>query len=338
MKTTLTKDAIQMMNAMAAAMGQKHDAPGSPSGVIFSHGPQGNLAYPGVDPEVINAKVGALSLLSQLPTRPAVDTNPHYALLTGTTADTGSEMTDPCDNAPTAGLVKFCMHSSVFGRYTRATPELDVTRLGQVVDRADPMDLNLSGDPTFGPAGPFNTGRMSTMTPRDILRSETARKMWELALSMHALLSRQVWTGNPSNNSAGGGYQEWTGIQSLVTTGYLDAQTGQLCPAADSQVEDFQNHRVDATGTQIVAALHNMFYQRKDVADRAGLSPVRWVWAMRPQLFYELTQIWPCAYNTYRCLTLNTQTSLNIDAQRMTDMRDDMRRGKSCGWTASRCR
>jgi len=321
-----TVKAGAMIAEAVKRLSQKHDSPGSPSAVVFSHGPQGNLTFPGVDPTMFNAALGAPTLLSQLAPTPAMDTNPTYLTLTGVQAASGSEKDEACDNAPTAGLLKACMATSVFGRYERATPEIDLTRLGKVVDRADPMDLRLVGTPLSGPNSPFGPGA-SLDAPVDLLTNEISRKMWELAVAFHRLLSNQLWTGNPTNNSAGGGYRELTGLQALVATGYVDSETGVACAAVDSNVQNFNNVDVASAGTQIVAALTNLYYQAKDRATRMGLMPVRWVLGMKPQMFYELTSVWPCVYNTYRCLTAGNER-LNLDSQRMVEMRDAMREGK----------
>src|SRR3990170_847677 len=256
-------------------IGYRHDASGTPITVGYSHGPGGNLTFPGVDPVMFHTVMGAESLLGQLPTTPSLSTDPTFYTITGVQGDTGSEKEDVCDNAPTAGLLKACMAHSVFGRYERATPDLEVNRLGQRIDRADPMDLMLVGTPLAG-AGGFG-GLAETATPTDLFRNEVQRKFWERNVSFHRLLSRQLWSGNPVNNAGGGGYKELTGIQLLVRTGYVDAETGVVCPAVDSYVPDFNYANVSADCAGAVAAITDMYFQVKDRAIRTGVMPVRWV-------------------------------------------------------------
>src|SRR3990170_3346817 len=265
-------------------IGYRHDASGTPITVGYSHGPGGNLTFPGVDPVMFHTVMGAESLLGQLPTTPSLSTDPTFYTITGVQGDTGSEKEDVCDNAPTAGLLKACMAHSVFGRYERATPDLEVNRLGQRIDRADPMDLMLVGTPLAG-AGGFG-GLAETATPTDLFR-----------------------------------------IQVLVRTGYVDAETGVVCPAVDSYVPDFNYANVSADCAGAVAAITDMYFQVKDRAIRTGVMPVRWVFAMRHQLFYELTRCWPCSYLSYRCVTSNQATEF-IDASDATKMRDAMYQGR----------
>lgn len=306
-------------------MGYKHTATGTPITTGYSHGPGGVLTFPGVDPQVFHTAVGNIGILGSLPTKPSVFTNPTYETITGVQADASStEKNGVCDDAIVAGLMKGCIVTSVFGRYERSTPEMEINRLGQRIDRADPMDLALVGTP-FAGSSPF--GNLATnATPGDILTNEISRKFFERNLSLHRLLSRQIWRGNPANNKAGGGYKELTGLSTLVNTGYKDAQTGTSCPSIDSQVMDFNNARIDAAGngTQIVEAMAYLMNYLEALANDTGVAPVRWVIVMRDMLFFELTKVWPCSYLTTGCQVASGAT-LFVTADEQIRMRDDMR-------------
>lgn len=321
---------MDRQKAMRYGVGLKHDVSGSPISVGYSHGPGGLLTFPGVDPTVFNAIMGPKSILGQLPATPSLNTDPTYYTLTGVTDDTGSEKDAVCDNAPVAGLMQACLTHSVFGRYERATQQLELNRLGQRIDRADPLDLRLVGTPLASAMGPFGAGVFNSETPTDLLSQEVSRKFWERNVSMYRLLATQLWRGNPSNNSAGAGYKEMTSFSVLVNTGYQDAENNTACGAMDSYVQSFGYTRVDDSGSQIVAALTNMMHQLRFRADRQGLSPVRWVIAMRHSLFYQLTSIWPCSYLSFRCATSPGMASPMqgvIDAQDAVRFRDEMRAG-----------
>lgn len=310
------------------AQGLKHDVAGNPITVGYSHGPGGNLSYPGVDPAVFHTVVGNRGIIGSIPWTPSLYTNPLYAVITGVAGDTGSEKNLVCDDAPVAGLVSSCMLTSVFGRYERQTAQIELNRLGQRVDRADPMDLALVGSPIQS-TGIFSTGPADSALGGDVLRNETARKFWELGTSLHRLLSVQAWQGSPVNNTGGGGYKEMTGISVLVNTGHTDAQTGVACASVDSDVKDFNFLSAEDNGAALVNALTFMYYTRKDFAERTGVMPVRWVLAMRPEVFYTLSAIWPCAYLTYRCnLGDVTGAQVIIDAADQGRMRDEMRSGR----------
>lgn len=309
---------------------QKHDVTGVPSPYIYSHGPQGQLTWPGVDPGVFNVTMGGRSLLSQLPATPSVNTNPTYLTITGVQGDTGSEKNTVCADAPVAGLMKSCLTTSVFGRYERATQELEVNRLGARLDRADPLDLRLLNSP-LTTSLPFGNLGMEA-TPADVLTNEVSRKFWERNVSFHRLLTKQLWRGNPATgNTAGGGYKEMTGLDLLINTGYVDAENGQACAAMDSIVRNFNHGRLDLNATvqnNLIAQIVDIFYQLKSRADRAGVSPVRWAIAMKPQLFYEITKFWPCTYLTSNCLQAGTGTPLFTNSSDAIRFRDEMRSGE----------
>ena len=308
--------------------GFKHDASGTPISTGYSHGNGGNFRLPGVDPQLFHTIVGNRGILGQLPTVATTQTDPTYAIVTGVTADTGAEPDAVCDTAPVAGLMKNCVTSAPFGRYTRRTQEIELTRLGKVSDRSDPMDLRMVGTPIsqsglFLEAGPAGAGGSA---PGDLLANETRRKFWELGISIHRFISQQLWTGSTANNSGAGGYAEINGFERLVATGYNDVLTNNVCPAVDSQLLDMNYARIDASGTEIVDALSYLVRYAKNLAFRTGVDPVRWVLAMREELFYELTAVWPCAYLTYRC-EIAGNARLNIDGAEQLRMTQEMRQG-----------
>lgn len=309
-------------------IGYKHDASGTPIATGYSHGPGGNFTYPGVDPAVFHTLIGNIGIIGRLPTTPAVDTNPTYSILTGVQDVAGTEKNDVCDDARTAGLIKQCLQTSVFGRYELSTLEIELNRLGQVNDRADPMDLGLVGNP-INAGGIFASGRKDPRFPGNLLTNEVTRKFWELNVAFHRLLSQQLWTGNPVNNSAGGGYKELTGIQSLVRTGHVDAEDQTSCPSVDSDLKDFNFARLDANGDLMVEMLSYMIHTREDIAFRTGVSPVRFVLAMRPAVFWELTAIWACSYLTDRCVVQNASGErITVTGAESVAMRDSMRAGR----------
>lgn len=328
----------ELAKALAPAMerqknlqfGVKHDATGTPITTGYSHGPGGLLTFPGVDNTVFHTIMGNRSLLGQLPTMPSVYTNPTFLTLTGVGDDTGNEKEDVCDDAPVAGLLSGCLLTSVFGRYERATPEIELNRLGQRNDRSDPLDLQLVGSP-IASTGIFNTGAQGAQAPGDVLTNEVSRKFWERNISIWRLLSKQLWTGTPANNSGGGGYKEMTGLSLLVNTGHRDAETNAVCATMDSYVTSFGYQPIDGTTSDIIATFTNIYHQLYRRAELTGILPVRWVVVMRSQMFYELTSIWPCSYLSYRCAVSPGVTgpmSVNIDANDAIAMRDAMRAGQ----------
>lgn len=322
---------VQANKGIGVGYGQKHDASGTPTTSGYLHGPGGLLTMPGVDPDVFHLQVTGQTMLANLPTRSSVYTNPLFQTLVGVGADSGSEMNNVCDDAPEAGIMSGCKVWAPFGRYERATVELEINRLGQRNDRGDPLDLRLVNSPMFG-ANVFN-GQMGTASPADVLTNEVSARFWELSVSFWRLLSKQLWTGNPANNANGGGYKEFVGFDKLINTGYKDAETGLSCSQMDSDVKDFNYRRINDNGAILIDAISYIHMTRRDLAERTGLMPVRWTLAMRPNLFWEITSIWPCSYVTTGCnfgagALANANATLNFDASDQIKMRDEMRAGR----------
>lgn len=320
---------------LKALWGEKHTLPsGIPAVGRYAHGPTGLLTLPGVDPTIFNAMVGTMGMSNILPSSPSIFTNPLFDILTGQTDESGDEPVDVCDDAPVAGLIKICTQTSVFGRYARMTPEIDLGRFGQRVNRGDPIDLTVAGGPIQEGFNSFlNPATVAGVSPTQAVTGEMNKILFEFAVNIQRVLAPQVWNGNPANNNAGQGRKEMTGLNLLIGTGKRDAETGVACPAADSDVKDFNYLCVDDAGDDLVNAITYIYRTLRKNADTMGLQPVRWVIAMREELFYELTAIYPCSYLTYRCDSvlagINTSaTTLNIDSAEAIRFRDAMRSGK----------
>ena len=92
------------------------------------------------------------------------------------------------------------------------------------------------------------------------------------------------------------------------------------------------NLEVTTNGGTYVARITDIFRRLKFIAQRSGLLPARWVIAMRQSLFWLLTDLWPCAYMSYRCQVQDT-TQIDVvpslDSAAMTRFRDDMRGNES---------
>jgi len=319
----------------AGNTGYKHDASGTPT-AIYAHGPEGVFTFPGVDAKVFSAYVGVESgVIGVLPKFPSVFTHPVYTSITGVQDDTGSEAVQACDNAPVAGLLKTCKLSSVFGRYQRSTREIYLDRLGMYVNTGDPNYLqmqNWGGEavpgipqdmlhPALAPNGRIN------------LNSEMQKVLLEFGVSFTRQLARQMYVGSPANNSVVGenaGYKELTGFDILINTGFADIETNTACPALDSDIKDFNFDNVDGSDTQdIVNVMTYMWRFLNKNARSMGFMPVNWVIAMREELFYEMTAVWPCRYDTYRCTTQNSSTqTVFINGRDEVTRRDELRNGR----------
>ena len=323
-------DATILAQALLALAGQGaayKAAPSTTPTTTYAHGNGGLLSAPGLSKDIINAMIlPHMGVQSRIPSYPSNEQNPLYAILTGVTATTGSEPTGVCDDPPVAGLAKLCEQSYVFGRQSRMTRVFELDRMGLTTNRGEFYDFNLVGNPFTG-AGPNE--QIPTVpggSAADRINSEVGKQMFELAVAWGRDFGPRIYTGNPTNNTAGGGDKYFRGFDALINTGYRDAETGVACAAADSIVANLASINVSTSGSTIVRQLTSIARRLKLNARNMGLNPVKWVIAMRETLFYELTEVWPCSYMTYRCQNVfSTSQVQQVATEALLQMRDEMR-------------
>lgn len=303
----------------------KHTSPdGTPEGP-YMHGPGGLFSIPGVEREVISTRLLPKTLASVLPARGSVYMSPLFAYVSGFGADSGDEKDGVCDDAMTAGPIENCFQTAQFGRYERRTRELEVNRIGQVNDRSELFDLRLINPPLTQNQGGLTPDWLSDFS--GMLASEIKTRFTEVGVSLQNLLARQVYEGNPANNAGGGGYKEFPGLDILIGSNKVDAQTGTRCAGLDSLIRDFNYASVTDIGPDIVNTLTYQMRALTHIASRGNFNPVTWSLVMRQELFYELTAVWPCSYLTYRCIQRNDNDRNSIDPNDAIGMRDAMRQG-----------
>ena len=255
---------------------------------------------------------------------------PLYGIITGVTATTGSEPTGPCDDPPVAGLLKLCTQSVYFGRQSRMSRVFELDRMGLLQDRGEHLDLQWVGNPL----SPSGTGAQSPTLPgfgggNAAVNTEVGKGLMEMAVAWARDFAEETYTGNPSANTSGGGRKYFRGLDLLINTGYRDALTSVACAAADSIVRSAGNVNIstDVTGARnIYRNITDIFRQLQFNAVNMGLAPVKWIIAMRPTLFYELSEVWPMVYATTRGLAFTSAgTPINTSAEYLTEQRDEMR-------------
>lgn len=315
---------VSALKAAAEDEGYKHDLVGAPGATGYVHGPQGTLSYPGLDPQVFSTYMATMpGLLPTLPQRPTIYGNPLYPIMTGVQDDpSASEPTTVCDEPREGGLQKAGIIRAPFGRYSRRTRELSLERMGEYNDRGEFGDLRIVGD--------FRTGGF-TFAPGDpgnILQNEMTAAVFQRNVSLHRMLTKQAWIGNPANGN-GDGYMEMAGLDNLITTGYVDAINGVALPSVDSDVKNFNYAAVQDSAEALIDALSYLARYLRINADRTGVTPVTWTIWMREELFWEISAVWPCAYLKGGCTVQDAAgVTLNIDARDQVEYRDQMRQGR----------
>lgn len=299
------------------------------------HGPKGTLAYPGISPDVLNAMVlPQLGLLPMLPVRASNELSPLHAIMTGVTPGPVSP-TDPtaiCQPCSTPGKIKSGMISSIFGRICMSTPtiNLESNSIGAVINRGEFRDLKLIGGPDTSATNklaPTMAGNLG-----NVLNSEAQQIMFEFKVGWIQKYGHLLYDGNPVNSTFDPVtnelvYGEPRGLKLLINKGYRDAITGNLMPAADSKIRVY-NANIAADPAGLVAEFTWTARYLKSVARGTGLMPVKWVITMPEQMFYMITDVWPCAYNTYRCTVLNNTDQRVIDIGELNRQTQEMRTGQ----------
>lgn len=287
------------------------------NGTTLLQQPGGIFTVPGLDNAVISTHVRAEGIGAMLPAYASDDDDPRYGLLVGVSDTYGTEPVNVCDEAP-SGYIKSGTLTAQFGHVTRGTAEIVFQNI-LMRQRGASENLRLLGD-VLG-SGPM----VPNMSNRQILNSTVEVEMMQVGVQLERALVPMVWQGTPANNTAGGGYKEFPGLDSQIATGQVDAETNTAIPSADSLIFDFAKHHVDDTSYDIVAYMSEIEFQLNYIARRTGLNPVTWVICMTPQLWQELSALWPCRYLTNGCNNLAGDNPIVINDDNYTRMRDDLR-------------
>lgn len=289
----------------------------APAGTMTAtplHGPAGIWTAPGLERDILTAHIRPMGIGGALPWIPNTYTDPRFGTLTGYTATVGDQPENSCDDAP-YGYVKGCNLTARFGmiRYDTNTIEMDKVMLK--LNRGDHMDLRLRGQ-VLGLTGL----EPSNLSQEQILNVYTMSEMVTAGVNFERELTRQIWQGVVTATN------EFPGLDVQIATGQVDADTNVACPALDSDVKDFAYDLLGGAGRDIVEYLTMLVYYLEYNAQRMGLTPVNFAIVMRPQMWQELSDVWPCAYNTNRCSSQNTLTNVTVMGDQMVEARRDMRR------------
>lgn len=306
----------------------KHTTPtGTPSTPYYT-GPGGLYGVTGLERELISTRIEPRGLASVLPARGSMTASPLFPYFTGFLDSSGDVADGVCDDGPTAGPGKSCIQTAQFGRYTYMTRELELDRVALRINRGEFQDMVLMNTPMVDAGSALITP--STVNTDPSLANEVLMRFLEVGIQFQNTLIPHLYVANPANNSAGGGYKEFPGLDILISVNKFDALTGAECNSLDSDIKDFNYGRVDNLPTDdIVNVITYMMRYLKHNASGMKLNPATWNIVMREDLFYEITAIWPCSYLTYRCAfrAVDGTQVLNVDAAAQVQFRDAMRNG-----------
>lgn len=316
-------EALEKQTAILSGMatkeaGDRHEkTPANFSTYSPLHGPGGIWTGPGLERDIISAHVRPMGIGATLPLIPTVNVNPQFGILTGfTSPGTDAQFWNgvACADVP-AGYMKGCTLTAQFGRLRVDSQTIDLDDVMLQLHRGDFTDLMLKGE-LLG----LSRLNPSDTSPGDVLNLVSASEMVQMGVQTERLLMNAMWNGTVANS-------QFPGLASQIATGQVDVNTNTACPAVDSDVKDFAYDEVGGSGRDIVQYVSMLEFYLRYNAQQMGLEPVTWVIAMRPELWFELTAVWPCAYNTSRCSAAmqgnNSRTF--IDGRENVADRDRMR-------------
>lgn len=319
----LTKQQETIDLLAAYAMTQKDAAAGLTAQPL--HGQAGLFNTPGLDNQVISTVVRPMGIGSIIPAFPSLDTNPKFGILAGVSDDIGSEPVNVCDDAPT-GTYQVGTQSAAFGRVTRDTETIDIGQVNLKLNRGDFTDLMLNGALLGGTERGLQYP--SNLNDGNLLNILTQSQMVNAGVRMQRKLTVLNWYGDPVNNTGNGGYKEYPGLASQISTGKVDADDGVTAlPTIDSLVIDAAF--TDIASYDMVGALaqaENYIYQLGQ--DTVGEFTAAFF--MNSTFWQQITEVYPCQYNTGSCAASLDGTSASrvvIDGRENIMERDAMRRG-----------
>ena len=287
------------------------------------HGLGGLFSGQGVERDILTAHIRPMTYASQLPRNGTTYEDPRFSAITGYTATVGARPTTSCYPAP-VGYVKTCELTAQFGLLRFDTKEMEMDKIILRANRGDHSDLRLRGQ-VLG----FNDLDPSGLNQQQIVQIVTMSEMVIAAVNLERQLGTDFWQGVVATGSM-------PGLDLQIATGQMDARTGTLCPALDSDVKTFGYEDVCGTVNDIVEYLSMMEFYLKWNANRMGLEPVTWDVVMRPELWFELSACWPCRYLTNRCDNSRGASVGIINDRNNVEMRDAMREGRYIDINGSR--
>lgn len=284
--------------------------------------PGGIFSTWGLEPDVISTHIRPMGLGAVLPPPiPSLTDDPRYPVFAGYGAEEGAQPTYPCEDAP-AGVMYAGSFTAQFGRIPKNTNTIEIDKLMHGGGRGITTNLRLLGQ-IFG-----DSPLSANMSQDQILDLVTKAEMIGALVQMERSLSKMNWTGTPTNNTAGGGYKEYPGLDYQIITGRVDADGGGAMPNLDSYIEDFNYNSVGGTGADIVAAVSYMTYYLETLADQTGVAPVQFAIAMRPDLWHALCEVWSARYMSQNSFSATGTQLLVINDDTNVKLRDAMKAGR----------
>jgi hypothetical protein len=290
-------------------------------------GRYGPLTYPGVRPEMLSAFQRPPSLSGALPLLRSDVASEIVEIQTGMTVEGGTNATGFCGDPPGPGALKVCQQAYAFGEYYVKDDLNAIGKVGLRKDRSDVQRTIMNNSPSY--VAQWVPGAAFQLTDTF---SQLAYEMYKIGVGVERDVCHVTIQGDTTLASAAahhGWISEFSGLDNQIKTGYTDAITGDVCPAADSYVGSFNAAitGTDATTSRnIVQFISDMVYGITARAADVGMNGTQWAFVMRRDQFKPLIETWSCNYLTSRC-SYASNNAQNQDAAMVRMMLDGMMAG-----------
>lgn len=284
----------------------------------------GTFSYPGVRPEMWSALPRARSFLKLASLEASSVDNERIEVLTGQTAEAGTNATGFCGNPPSASNLKVAQQLYTWGDFYLKTELNALAQTGSLKDRADQTRRILNAGQVDNPFIPDIALRLTDT------QSALQHEFYKLGVSMERQTELVAVRGSAGtkNSTYPGWFTQFGGLDGQIATGKTDVITAVAAPALDSAVISF-NANISGNGANGYDIVENITALVRGLEDRAasvGISANHAI-VMRRDAFYAIVDTWACVYATYMCAG-DTSSPNNRDGMLIQNLRNDMLNGR----------
>lgn len=286
---------------------------------IPAHGTTALLNTAGVRPDMHSAMIRPSNFAEALPVFPSEYENELYEVLTGQTADSGTNPDDTCSDPAVTGYLKTAQVKAVFGTIWKGTKQIVLANSMSRKNRADVDRRLINFEAT--PPNPFTP----SIANNPNINTAIGKELIEFGHSLRLGVSHVNIQGDKANtgSSAYSGFvKEWDGVDKWIKTGYVDEVSSIAAPALDSLVTNYGNGAVDAAWYTHFA---NVVRTQMMNSDNMGFGGTTWVALVHPYAMYPMIDTVSCAFLSTRCETSDA-SGRTLDVTRAQALRDDMLR------------
>ena len=223
-----------------------------------------------------------------------------YSYLTDIAEPSGTLPNYPCDDPQQVGDLNAAFIEVSKGRISLRSRTLEMDAIIRKYHQGITTDLYIVGDIRGVSAG-IPTGMDDSSG--FLSQSATRRQFQLVARGLQNEISRQFWTGDPTNNAvntANGGAKQFWGLEYLVANDYGSKAfvTGNNKAALNSDIKDFENTCIGSANATTDLGLYGYMTELEDTltqrASLYGYSNVEWAWVMHPTHWSALVKYLPC--------------------------------------------